>query len=334
MQTEGYVDLLREYWSSSEDAPAGVFGNVEFLAHNNLPLFATASYTDQEWKDTVGFTVKDVTESIMAGSGPPSYYQAVRGSFTAEDIASAAKTGPLNEHMETMSYGGYEFYSWGEDYDIHLRDWRSGIRTLGRGHRLAYVDGFALWMLWTDGVREMIDSYDGKINSLADNADYRLLAGALEEMDTVTAFFSTESQALSHLEEVFQDKIEELRDKGQEQIVEEFENEPLLKPYLALAAGAGRDENGTYLVIALANSNERSARDNASLLERRIKESKMFLLTEVDRKWMDHGHVQSMEITSQGRLTVAKLYGPAYTEWDNFDITHSWGLYLPLLLHE
>jgi hypothetical protein len=328
IQTGGYADILRKQYSEKTEEP---FMAVELIAHNNLPLFANAAYTDQEWKETVGFTVKDVTESVMAGSGPPAYYQAVRGNFSKEDLENAARTGPLNEYIEVESYRGYEFYSWGEDFDIHM-DWRSGVRRVGRGHRLAYVDGFAIWMLWTDGLKEMIDAYEGNIPSLADNEEYRQLAAVLEDMDTVTAFFSSESLTISEFKEMFRDNFEELRDKGQEQQVEEFENEPSLKPYLSFATGAGEDEQGTYLVIVLANSDESTARANVDLLEQRINESQMLPYLEGDRKWTDGGHIESMEINSNGRLTVAKLYGPVYTNWDDFDLTS--GAYMPLLLHE
>ena len=331
IQTKGYVDILREQLQSSQDAPAGALDYVELSVHRRLPLFESTSYTDQEWKETVGFTVKDVTESVVAGAGPPRFYQAVRGQFSQEDIENAAKTGPLNEHMEIMTHEGYEFYSWGEDFDIHL-DWRSGVRRLGRGHRLAYVDGFAIWILWSDGMKEMIDAYEGNIPSLADNEDYKLLAGALEDMDTVTAFFSSDSISISEFKDQFQDNFEELLDKGQEQQVEEFENEPLLKPYLSFASGAGKDEQGAYLAIVLLNPDEGTAVANVDLLERRINESLMLPYLEGDRKWTDGGHIESMEINSNGRLTVAKLYGPVYTKWDDFSLTS--GAYMPLLLHE
>jgi hypothetical protein len=328
IQTGGYVDILRKQYSEKTEEP---FMAVELIAHNNLPLFANAAYTDQEWKETVGFTVKDVTESVMAGGGPPAYYQAVRGNFSKEDIENAARTGPLNEYMEVESYSGYEFYSWGEDFDIHM-NWRSGVRRLGRGHRLAYVDGFAIWVLWTDGLKEMIDSYKGNIPSLADNEEYKLLAGALEDMGTVTAFFSSDSISISEFKEMFRDNFEELRQKGQEQQVTEFENEPLLKPYLSFATGAGEDEQGTYLVIILMNADKSTARANADLLERRIKESQMTPYIESDQKWTDNNRIESIEINNDGRLTVAKLYGLVYINWDDF--SYIGGPYLPLLLHE
>lgn len=332
IQTKEYADILRKQVQSAQDAPAGALDYVELVVHNNLPLFGTTSYTDQEWKETVGFTVTDVNDSVVAGAGPPRFYQAVRGNFTAEDINNAARTGPLNEYLETITYEGYEFYSWGEDFDIQL-DWRSGVRPLGRGHRLAYVDGFAIWILWTDGLKEMIDTYEGNIPSLADNEEYRQLAGVLEDMDTVTAFFSSDPVSVSEFKEMFRDNFEELRQKGLEQQITDFENEPLLKPFISFATGAGEDEQGAYMVIVLLNPDERTARNNAGLLERRINESLMLPYIKGDRKWTDNDRIESIEISSDGRLTVARLYGLVYINWDDFGIGIG-GPYLPLLLYE
>jgi len=50
-----------------------------------------------------------------------------------------------------------------------------------------------------DGIKEMIDCHNRSINSLADNNNYKLLANALDDMDTTNAFFSSESQSLSSI---------------------------------------------------------------------------------------------------------------------------------------
>lgn len=334
LQTEGYADILRELYS---DEPEGSIMTPEHIAHNALSLFAKTSYSDDEWERTVGFTVKDVTESIMVSSGPPLEYQAVRGNFTAEDIEYAARNGPLNEHLEVVSYKGYEIYSWGEDYAINL-DWRSGIRNLGRGHRLAYADGFALWMLWTDGIKEMIDSYEGNIPSLADKDEYQRLSAALEDMGTVTACFSSGSLSISEFKEIFHDNLEEIREEGQEEQITEFENEPLLKPFSSFATGAGKDEKGNYMVIVLLNADESTAKANADLLERRLRESIMYpYVTNPEsnyKRWIDNDGIEEMEINSEGRFTTAKLYGRVFLNWDDFSNVGRGGLYLPLLLHE
>jgi hypothetical protein len=209
-------------------------------------------------------------------------------------------------------------------------DWRSNVRPLGRGYRLAYVDGFALWMLWTDGLEEMIDSYEGAIPSLADREDYSLLAGALEDMDTVTAFFSTESHAYSLFTETYREIIEDPDNNEARKIfVEEIKREPRLKPYVAFATGAGADDKGYYLAIAILNPDEETAIENVSLLQTRLESAKLPWGESGGNTWLDI--IEEMEIEAKGRLTTAKLYGEACMNWDNFSMNMG---SLPLLIHE
>ncbi len=286
-------------------------------------LFVSTSYNDEEWRETLGFTMADISQTVLAGVPPMDFYEAVRGQFSQADVEQAARTGPLNEHLETVSYQGFEYYSWGEDREIHL-DWRSGVRKLGRGHRLAYVGDFAFWMLGTEGMEEMIDSYEGKIKSLADNEDYKLLAGILAELDVVTAFFSSETQSYSYISETFKTIIDDPgNNEHRQSFVEEIQREPRLKPYQAFATGAGLDEDGYYLAIVLLNPDEDTAEQNKTLLEQRINDSP---------RWSDR--VSSMEIKSQGRLTTAKLYGTVAGAWSNFSVMGLLGGYEPLLIHE
>jgi hypothetical protein len=281
-------------------------------------------YSDEELKQTLGFVSTDVDQKIRAGTGPQNYYQAVRGRFSREDIDSTVKTGPMNDILEVVSYQGYEFYSWGGDHEIHLSR-RSNIRPLGMGYRLALVDDFLFWVAWTDGMKEMIDSYEDNIDSLADEEDYKLLTEALEEFDVDCVFLSNDSYSQSHVREVVEEKSDVIGE-----IIEEIANVNLLKPYQALATGASIDEDGFYLVIALANPSEAVARQNATLLEQRINEVIEFSSFYNNRL---PELIESMETESEGRLTLAKLRGDVYWLWQEFEISAP-GIYLPLLMHE
>ncbi len=305
----------------------------EYPIGYNLPLFGSSpgAYSDEEWKETLGFVADDVDQMIYAGTPPINFYEALRGRFSRDDIDNAVRTGPLNDILEVVPYGGHEFYSWGGDYEINL-SMRSNVRPLGRGHRLALVDDFIFWILWTDGMKEMIDSYENNIESLADKQDYQLLAGGLEELDTVTAFFSSEPQSKSHFKETHQEQIEQLSTEIKERLLEELESDVKLKPYLALATGAGADDKGYYLAVVLANTDEKAARENATLLEQRINQARIVWGSTAGEKWADH--IESMEIEGKGRLTLAKLYGAIVEYWDSFEMYNTWELYEPLLIHE
>ncbi len=306
---------------------------VEYAINRNLSLFGSGprNYSDEEWQETLGFIRADVDQTIYAGTLPMRFYEALRGRFNQDDVDSAARTGPMNEMLEVVPYQGHQFYSWGEDFGINL-SMRSNVRPLGRGHRLALVDDFILWIKWTDGIKEMIDSYEDNIESLVDSDDYQLLAGGLEELDTVTAFFSSEPQSESHFKEVFQEQIEQLAPEIKERLLEELESDVKLKPYLALATGAGLDDKGYYLAVVLANTDEEAARENVTLLEQRINQAKIVGGRNAGEKWSKY--IESMEIESRGRLTLARLYGAVVPFWASFDMYNAWGPYEPLLLHE
>lgn len=306
---------------------------AEYAIVHNPPLFGSGpgSYSDEEWKATLGFVTADIDQTIYAGSAPPRYYEAVKGRFNQSDVDNATRTGPMNEMLEVVSYAGHEFYSWGEDFGVNLA-MRSNVRPLGRGHRLALVDDFIFWVLWTDGIEDMIDSYEGNTASLADNENYKLLAGGLEELDTVTAFFSAESQSVDYFKEVHQEQLTQITTKIEELFKNVVSREPKLKPYQAMATGAGADKNGYYLGIALANPDESTARENATRLEQVIEQAEIFWGGNAGEKWSDH--IGSFEITSNGRLTLAKFYGAVVELWDCFGMYNTWGPYEPLLMYE
>ena len=311
--------------------------SAEYAIIRNHPLLSGSSpgaYSDEEWKETLGFVSADIDQRIYAGELPLDYYEAVRGRFSRDDVDNAARTGPGNDMLEVVSYQGHEFYSWGGDNDINM-SMRSNVRQLGRGFRLALVDDFIFWVRWTDGMKEMIDSYEDNVKSLADNEDYKLLAGALEELDTVTALFSAESQSRSYVSEIYQQIIEDPDNNERRQVlVEEIKRELRLKPYQAFATGAGIDKDGYYLAIALLNPSEEVARENATLLEQRINQSKIAMAwhSQSGDKWSDL--IESMEIESKGRLTLARLYGAVVECWGNFNVMGMMGPYEPLLIHE
>ena len=305
----------------------------EYPIAHNLPMFGRSpgSYSDEEWKATLGFVAADVDQTIYAGTPPIHFYEALRGRFNQGDIDNAVRTGPMNEILEVVPYGNHEFYSWSGDFEINLA-MRSNVRPLGRGHRLALLDDFILWIKWTDGMKEMIDSYEDNIESLSDIEDYQLLAGGLEELDTVTAFFSSEPQSESHFKKVHQEQIEQLDPEIKERLLGELESDVKLKPYLALATGAGRDDKGYYLAVVLANVDEKTARENVTLLEQRVNQARIVWGSTAGEMWSDY--IESMKIESRGRITLCKLYGAIVELWDSFEMYNTWGPYEPLLIHE
>lgn len=289
-------------------------------------------YDEEEWKQTLGFTLGDVDKNILAGTGPSHFnYEAVHVIVDRDTVINAVTTGPLNDILEIADYHGVEYYRWGEDHQIDLRR-MSMVRPLGIGFRLAYIDGFIFWVAWTDGIKEMIDAYSDRTDSLADIEDYQLLAQGLAELDVCNAFFSTQSQSKNDVVEWWQNLTSD--DPGyfseQNQRFMEAVGSPfLLEPYQAFATGAGVDERGYYMAIVLLNPDEATAQSNAALLEKRIEETQS---TWRGYSWLEK--IEGMDIKSRGQLTLAKLYGEIVESWSCPDLYDEDGPYEPLLVYK
>jgi hypothetical protein len=295
-------------------------------------LIGGGGYDEKEWQQTLTFTWKDMQQSIYAGdisvAGLPDFhvYQAVRCQFDKTKLDNAVKTGPLNDILQIVSYQGQQYYSWGGDNEINLSR-RSTLRPLGLGYRLALLNNYLFWIQTTDGMKEIIDTYNKDVASLADKPDYQLLAAAMDDLDTTNTFFSSESQSLSSIR-TWRTQTPDQFVNGQDQrFFTATDGSTLLKPFPAYAVGAGIDEKGSYMAIVLLNADNNTASKNAQLLATRISK---YQSVWQGLKWADL--IENTKIESQGKLTVAKLYGPIAANWTSFD---KWnGEYEPLLVTE
>jgi hypothetical protein len=285
-------------------------------------------YNAEEWKQTVGFNRDNMDREIFYPlAGHPKQYEAILGRFNREDIDKALKNDPLNSDLKTVTYAGVDFYSAGED-GINLSR-RSNIHSLGQGTRLALVNDLVFATGFTSAMEEMIDAYQNNTRSLADLEAYQLLADGLTELDAFTALFSTDSQAQSHVKELYKDIIENPGSDNSSSIrqnmAEQLQREVQLKTYQAYAVGAGLDEKGYYMAIVLLNADKDTATYNDKALKDQIKQSK----TETGTPWPDI--IDSMEVKSDDRLTLAKLYGKAAYAWKGFDMA---SVYDSLLMYK
>jgi hypothetical protein len=299
-----------------------------------IPLFGDglSFYSDEAWLAELGFVSADVDKTVYAGLPPlPLRYQAGYGRFDRTKIDNAVKNGPYKVVPEIVNYQGYQFYSWGDDNQISLK-LKTPVRPLGIGNRMALIDNYIFLVPTTNKMQEMIDSYANKINSLADIKSYQQLAGTLANANTFRAFFSSASYSISSIKETYKDVFtqpENISD-AVKRFVSEVQNPdiPQLKPFEAIATGVGIDDKGYYLIIALYNPSASVAKENATLLEQRIKQS-----TEPfsGKYWQDIS--SEIKVSYQGQVTIAKLYGEAAKHWDDFAVQGS-GMVQPLIIHE
>lgn len=286
----------------------------------------------EEYRQTIGFTLEEVGQIIKSGI-QPSIYQAYRGEFDKEVIDNAVKTGPRNDELEIIQYGDTEFYKWGEDHQANL-SLRSNVRPLGMGYRLVVMGDFVFWVGWTEGIKHMIDSYSGNINSLADIEEYQLIAEGLSRLDVFSAYLTGNTNSYDELKSYLEKshEIMPFRPGQEERMTAAIEDVPLLKPYLAYATGAGLDENGFYLAVVLVNSDSSIAKSNTDLMKQRIEKTENVWQ---GRRWTEW--FTEVQIENDGILVMAKLYGSFCEFWhdrfNNLDVTAG-GAFEPLLLHE
>ena len=283
-----------------------------------------------EYRETIGFTFDDVDQMVSSGT-QPYIYEVYRGWFDKAEIDTAVKTGTRSEDLEVIQYGGMEYYRWGEDNAANLSA-RTHVRPLGRGHRLVLPGNFAFWTVWDEGIETMIDCYNDTTGSLADIDEFKLMAEGLIILDAFSGYMTTDTNSYDEVKEYLRREGVPEREGHDERFDLYLEEVSLLKPYNALATGAGLDGDGYYLAIVLVNPDSRTAEKNASLLEERIGHTMDIWQ---GRLWSEMA--TGVTVESRDRLTLAKLYGAPSEFWpDRFgslDVVGT-GAFEPLLVHE
>ena len=269
----------------------------------------------------LGFDLRDVHRSAEAG--PPKALEVVQGNFDPGVTALALEACTECEAPEETDRHGINFYSWGEDFriDPQKKLAHPAFDHLGRGGRIAVLDGFVFRTGGTAGMRNLIDTSVGRRDSLADVEEFRLLAAGLDELNAYSGLLTDMTQG-------FDETVEALMDAfGGEvpTLKAQLEAEPLLRPYDAFATGAGRDNRGQYMVVVLVHSSDRAAQRNVELLRQRIEETQSLW---INQPWSDF--FEKMEIRAEGSVLLAKLWGERTRSlWLNFIFQRD-----PLLLHE
>jgi len=291
--------------------PEGVSTFMPFMQNNRF--WNLRYYNDDEWQSKMGFVRADMDIEAFNMTPFLDQYQVIRGRFDRAKIEAALRSDPMNDDFQVMTYGGLECFSTGPDGQELGR--RSNLRPLGYSLKLAVVDDHVFATNFARTMQEMVDAYHGKLKSLADLESYQLLSEGLVRLDAFAAIFSSESQAQSHMKDLFKDIIADPGTDGPRSIwAEQLQREVFLKPYQAFAVGQGLDEKGYYLAVVLVNADEATARDNAGLLEKQIRQSRYG----DGQLWSDM--ITSTTVTREGRLALARLYGQAAFYWKAFDM--------------
>ena len=146
--------------------------------------------------------------------------------------------------------------------------------------------------------------------SLATDEPFALLAAALADSNTYTAFFSSDTSpyVVSRLVAAIAGpdadaaKLESTRAS--------LAAEPALRPFEAYATGAGVDGQGQFTALVLLQGDEVAARANAELLRDRIASGTSWL---AGRRYAEL--IDGADISAEGRLVVARLRTSSALFW-------------------
>ena len=279
----------------------------------------------------LAFDVRNVDQSVLAGT-PPGMLKVARGRYdpgATERALDACSECPPPLRVEHM---GVLFYSWGEDltWDLRMRFSPPVFDGFGRGRRIAVQDDYVFRTVETPGMKALIEARVGERSSLADVEEFRLLAGGMTDLDAYSVMFTDQTQWAVEMNAgliaaiLGESSSEEAMDRLRQELGLDQPQQNLLRPYQALATGQGKDDNGIYMALVLVHANSKAAEDNVDLLRQRIAETSSLL---TNQPWNEM--VDSMEIRSEGRVLLARLYGRIAPNWATW-----FGQRDPLLAHE
>ncbi len=177
----------------------------------------------------------------------------------------------------------------------------------------------------TPGMHSLIDASSGTRRSLADSAEFRLLAQGMTALDAYSILLTDTTHEVGEQIEPWLSVVATQTDW--ERMAELRETFPVLRSYQALGTGAGKDDTGQYMAVVLVHADESSATENAALLRARFLDAPPIPSWELAPFT---GIVDSVETQTDGRTLLAKVRAE--------DLTSRWirwalDLY-PLLAHE
>ena len=226
------------------------------------------------------FDIGSVDGSIWAEDLPRTL-EAMTGRFDPEATGALLSACAECPEPETLEHGGIEFYSWGEDFtpDLAKRLQPPAFDPLGRGGLIAVLDSLVLRTLETDGMRSLIDTYRDNGDSLADDPDLALAAGALDGLGVYSGllFGDVESLEAPSRCDFVDDCDEEEWEKTGSQHGWESSG---LDEYILLGTGVGHDEDGFYTALVFVYENEDVAERNVGVFKKNLAEGRSLITIE------------------------------------------------------
>ena len=291
--------------------PLGEDGDtVPVLQFGQTAFFSPLNYLSKGVAANIhhlAFDIRSMDQTIVAGP-QDAKLDVTLGRFDPDATDEALRSCSECPTPEREEYGGVPYYSWGQDNGVD-RDMilaPPAFDRLGRGGRIAVLDSYVFHTWATDEMKSLIDALRDERPSLADFEEYRLLAAGMSRLGAYAMLLSDNTFGLEAMVESYLEWPDASNDQAAEWRVK-WAGPGALRPYLAFAMGAGKDEDGPYMALALVHADSRPAEENVDLLRRRIEKGSSSIH---QTPWSDQIDVASLEIQSEDRLLLAKLRGP------------------------
>jgi hypothetical protein len=325
--TDHFEQLLALVPDTPETRTWVMMWDVERLrSHEPLPRSASDEFLARQLAQSFptsadfGFGVDLLDQAMEAGQFPERYYAAV-GRYDEGLIDRLLRDCDGCPYLPEISqHGGETFFAWGDDFYLDFDNSLAppAFDRLGKGGRLAVVEGVLLRANWTEGMRDLIDTSQGD-NSLAMDDDFRLAAQRLDALGSYTALISSDTQRRT--DDVTGSAGTD-PDAVTRQVWNPPEGVPVLPRYHVMGLGAGIDKSGPYIAVVLIYDFPSEARAAAPLLVARVNEVRSLVTR---RHWSDL--IDEVEVGVEGQVMVAKLRANVGA----FDFFRRGD---PLLLHE
>ncbi len=238
--------------------------------------------TGRDDKEFLRFDIGNVDGSIWAEDLPRTY-EVLTGRFDPDAAGRLLAACAVCPEPEIQEHGGIEFYSWGEGLELYLerRLQPPAFDAQGRGGGIAVLDSLVLRTVEPEGMRHLIDTHLDNRDSLADNPDLALAAGALEGLGVYSGLL------FGDVAELGMASPEESRG---------------LDEYILLGTGVGHDEDGFYTALVFVYENEDVAERNAGVFENNL--AKGFSIYS-NKPWAEL--FPHSEVWNEDRTLIAKL---------------------------
>ena len=264
--------------------------------------------------ETMGFDQRNVDQTAIAAPDGPGFTEIIAGRYDPALAKRLLAECDCPQPDAVTSYGGYEFWSWGDGPrgDLMRRNGPPVFDHVGRGGHVLMTEDGLYRTLTVPLMERLIDTLNGSAPSLAESAAHRFM---MDVMGANSANGITVSGGDSFAREVAIPEGEGVISQhgvssGPLYSVSRESNRanallaPLLLPYELVAMGSGSIGPRLFHLVVIVNEDEQRAVENALRLADRIVNSNSgdglpWALT-----------YPFLELSVSGRHLVARLFGP------------------------